>query len=237
MTVKRSYASHARGGAVSGGGIFEDVVFWANFAEFGGGALYCLYDNEVVVKGASFVSNSTGQGGAAILCDGGTFEQILIYDNTAYFGAGAIRCFGDATFSNLTIVDNEGDFFALAIECWGAPVFSNVIIAFHDAWTDEPVITCEGGASPTFYCCNIYGNETGDWVGCIADQYGVNDNISADPQFCDMGAGDFRISASSPCAPQNSGCGELIGVFGVGCEASTTEALSWGRIKALYRQH
>jgi hypothetical protein len=65
----------------------------------------------------------------------------------------------------------------------------------------------------------VYGNAGGDWVGCIADQYGVNGNFSADPLFCDPTHDDFTLAATSPCAPENSPgeCG-LIGAWPVGCE-------------------
>lgn len=46
---------------------------------------------------------------------------------------------------------------------------------------------------------------------------GEEDNIQADPIFCDS-AEDFHLADTSPCAPGNSppGCG-LIGALGVGC--------------------
>jgi hypothetical protein len=68
-------------------------------------------------------------------------------------------------------------------------------------------------------CCDIYGNAGGDWVGCIADQAGINGNFSDDPLFCDIAAGDYHLDDSSPCAPANNDCGVLIGVLGVGCPA------------------
>jgi len=64
----------------------------------------------------------------------------------------------------------------------------------------------------------VYGNAGGDWTGCIADQYGINGNISEDPLFCDAENGDFTIRDDySPCAPANNPeCG-LIGALGVDC--------------------
>ena len=66
-------------------------------------------------------------------------------------------------------------------------------------------------------CCDIYGNAGGDWTGAIAGQLGVADNFSLDPLFCDTADGDYHINSASPCAPANSGCGELIGALGVAC--------------------
>jgi hypothetical protein len=60
-------------------------------------------------------------------------------------------------------------------------------------------------------CCDVYGNEGGDWVGCIADQYGIDGNISEDPFFCE---GSLYLSSDSPCL--YGPCGQ-IGAHGQGC--------------------
>jgi hypothetical protein len=84
------------------------------------------------------------------------------------------------------------------------------------------------------HCCNLYGNAGGDWVGCIADQFGISNNMSADPLFCDRPGSDYTIDAGSPCAAAHSGGCGLIGALDVGCD-SPVEAVSWGAIKAMYR--
>jgi hypothetical protein len=60
-------------------------------------------------------------------------------------------------------------------------------------------------------------------------------NISQDPMFCDERGGDYHIAEGSPCAPGNSPstCG-LIGLYGVGCERSGTQAMTWGQIKSRF---
>ncbi len=68
-------------------------------------------------------------------------------------------------------------------------------------------------------CCDLFGNAGGDWVGGIADQYGQNGNLCADPLFCDPDNDDFTLAADSPCLPENNDCGELIGITGMGCAA------------------
>ncbi len=46
----------------------------------------------------------------------------------------------------------------------------------------------------------------------------LDNNIAADPVFCGVSSGDFRLSDNSPCAGANSpaGCGQ-IGALGTGC--------------------
>jgi hypothetical protein len=78
-------------------------------------------------------------------------------------------------------------------------------------------VICDSAGSIAVKGCNVYGNTEGDWTGCISDQAGINENMSADPLFCDTGNGDYHINASSPCAPANNSAGVLIGALVVGC--------------------
>ncbi len=65
-------------------------------------------------------------------------------------------------------------------------------------------------------CCDIFGNRGGDWVGTIAGQLGVNNNIRLDPLFCDTADNDYTVATISPCAASLSPCGQ-IGRFGASC--------------------
>jgi hypothetical protein len=51
----------------------------------------------------------------------------------------------------------------------------------------------------TFANNNVWANASGNWVGDIPDQVGLNGNISVDPMFVDALAGDYRLQAGSPC--------------------------------------
>jgi hypothetical protein len=68
-------------------------------------------------------------------------------------------------------------------------------------------------------CCDLWGNEGGDWVDGIAPQYGTNGNISADPLFCDPSSLELSLDRASPCLPPNTDC-EQIGAWGIGCDAA-----------------
>jgi hypothetical protein len=88
-------------------------------------------------------------------------------------------------------------------------------------------------------CCDIHGNEGGDWVGYIADQNGVRGNFCADPLFCgavdgstptiNAGASPHSLHANSPCLPGNHPygyeCG-LIGAHGQGCGIAFLEQVA-----------
>jgi hypothetical protein len=125
-----------------------------------------------------------------------------------------------------------GEGAALAVAgTWGSTIV-NSILAFNGPGA---AILCWEGDALVLTCCDIFGNVGGDWIGCIADQYGVRGNISLDPFFCDPAAGDLGLHADSPCAPeQNPECG-LIGAWGVNCGPTPTSRGTWGAIKALYR--
>jgi hypothetical protein len=147
--------------------------------------------------------------------------------------------------------------------CYPPATIENTIIAFNSG--GDPI---EGGDGPyneaILTCCDIYGNLGGDWVGEIADQYGINGNFSADPLFCGPVAGSipmihaaasaYSLHANSPCLPGNhpDGCEcGLIGAHGQGCgevfdpiakDTSTKNGvaavmkLTWGRVKVGYRR-
>jgi hypothetical protein len=71
-------------------------------------------------------------------------------------------------------------------------------------------------------CCDVFGNQGGDWVGCIAGHFGQAGNISEDPLFC----GDevpYRLQGGSPCAP-GATCEDRIGAWPVGCAAAIPPA-------------
>lgn len=64
------------------------------------------------------------------------------------------------------------------------------------------------------------------------------DDFSDDPLFClDENLDEpYTLHEGSPCLPENSPCGELVGAFGIGCDPVTpVEDASWGAIKAMYR--
>lgn len=81
--------------------------------------------------------------------------------------------------------------------------------------------------------CNIWDNSGGNGLGGGIDGGG---NVSADPMFCGTDGNDnYLLASSSPCAPDNSLSGLLVGAWPVGCGPVSTEATRWGELKAKYR--
>lgn len=136
---------------------------------------------------------NTGEGGGAACktCDA-TIRNCTFYGNAAANGGG-VYC------SDGAVVTIE-----------------NTIAAFSTAGGG---VLCDGASIPSFSCCDIFGNEVGDWIGWIADQYGIDGNICEDPLFCEPSSGDFCLLDTSPCAPfspPNPEC-DLIGAWPMGC--------------------
>ena len=90
-------------------------------------------------------------------------------------------------------------------------------------------VTCDGTGTAELVCSDVYGNQGGDWVGCIAGQDGIDGNISEDPLFCDWQNRDLRLQEESPCAPEHNPCG-LVGFWTVGCDVAIPAVSVWGML-------
>jgi len=173
-----------------------------------------------------------------------TFEKCIFLNNTAYTYGGAVYAeiyaapsFHECTFAGNVANLNGGGIFAFAgcilemnsCTFYGNRAgeggalyvsdhcylkFNNTIIAFGE---QGAAVFCDETCEPYLSCCDIYGNAGGDWIGAIADQYGVSGNFSADPLFCNTPLENFRLDSRSPCLPeQNPECGQ-VGAWGPGC--------------------
>jgi len=187
-----------------------------NSAMFGGG-IYC-YSSNPTISYNTISDNSTDRYGGGIYCwsSDPTISNNTISENSADDYGGGIYCSGSSpTISNNTISGNSALIGSgLSLLNSSSPSLVNTIITFN---IDGEAVSCYGWNNPTLTCCDVYGNPEGDWVGCIADQAGINGNFSLDPLFCDTTAGDFSLSKFSPCLPQYNSCGVLIGALDLGC--------------------
>jgi len=173
--------------------------------------------DRTVIDGFTITGGYTNQGGA-VRCNSAspTFKNCVFTDNQAVVSGGALWCKSSSlVMKNCTFVGNSAPTGGAAfVSAGSSPQFENCIIAYSTA--GGALETLQAGSEPTLSCCLLFDNVGGDWVGAIADQATQNGNISADPQFCDPEF-DFRVQLSSPCAPGNNSCGELIGARDAGC--------------------
>jgi len=241
-----SYCYGPYGGGVycqSGSLTLTNCVFRDNY----GGGLYVSAYGSVLATDCTFEGNTSDRGaGARVDYGTATFTRCTFQGNWCHYaGAGIYSSDGSqTTLTGCTFVRNGSDSApdGVVVASGGQVHLENTIVAFGSRAAG---VRCNGG-EVILSCCDVYGNEGGDCVGCIAGQCGLNGNISLDPQFCDAGGGDFTLESDSPCGPDyNPDCG-LIGAFGIGCAdaASVPEppadgppgtATSWGALKALFR--
>jgi hypothetical protein len=200
-----------------------------------GGAVH-MWGSSPEFSNCVFSDNSAGQGGAInIQAASPTFRRCLIVGNkaTGYaaYGGGVACIDSSPTFRNCTISENSG-------VGAGVAAFRSQVTMEHSIVSGNHVgkaIHCAEGPVPVLSCSDVFGNEGGDWVGCIADQANVNGNFSLAPLFCDAEAGDWSLTPDSPCAPPGAtGCG-LVGALDVGCTPVSIAPSTWARIKAGYR--
>jgi len=178
---------------------------WGGAIYNGSGALECtnclIHGNSTLGSGGAIVHNTS--------TDSATFTGCVLSNNHAQASGGAIWAEGAAVLTNCTLAANSAPSGG-GVSCSSATL-AKTIIAIS---TEGEAIDC---GSAMVDCCDIYGNAGGDYVGCIAGQDLINDNISQDPLLCNPYTGGCYLDSGSPCLPsQQPECG-LIGALDVGC--------------------
>jgi len=178
--------------------------------------------------------------------------QLAIHSDDAPPSGLMERClFADCTGPNGTLWLPWSSDFTLrqcTLDGCGAPGGAAIVSTFL-SWInlDRCIVTNGAGAAfacgfENIYltCSDIWNNAEGDWNDCAIGGPNDLDNFSADPLFCNPGAGDYTIDANSPCAASGNDCGVIVGAFDVGCgvtgipELPPVEATSLSAIKSLY---
>jgi len=196
--------------------------------------IMCLENTSPTVENVSITESATGivvRGGCApvvrrTLIARGSHHGIYVYENgsspvvidrvtiVGSFDAGVYVYDGNATITSSCITHN------------GKP----------GIYTYESL--------PSVAYCNLYLNgrliaEPENYGGGIADQTGLNGNLSSEPFYCDYtgGAGyDYHVCFLSPNVGAGQG-GVDVGAYGGACSAcvSAVTPTTWGAIKAMYR--
>ncbi len=120
-----------------------------------------------------------------------------------------------AALVQCTIYGNTSPVGSGISECGMNVNVSSSIIAFNQGGA------AYAGGPATFSCSDLFANQGGDWVGPIANQFGISGNISEDPLFCNPSQNDFDLRDDSPCrghTPEDPNC-ERMGAWPVGCSA------------------
>jgi predicted outer membrane repeat protein len=246
---------HASGfsGYDSGGGIaclnysapeIRMCAITGNTADHEGGGVLCHDHSSPYIEQCFIRENHAQTSGGGLSCSeysSPTLQYTDIRSNTtASDGAGAFfRASSSPSFTNCTFLNNSAGGLGGGIYTFlfSTPSFSRCMIVFS---TDgEAAYVYDDNCIPVFTCCDIYGNQGGDWTGRIADQDSTIGNFSADPLFCDTLTTAEYVEDCSPCLYGNHpwySCPAHIGNVGPGCGCGeATEPTTWGAIKAMYR--
>jgi predicted outer membrane repeat protein len=223
----RNEGSSSGGGMRSSGNspVLTACVFEENTASSGGGT--SCTDGNPEYTNCEFIRNSAGSQGGAASCayfHMAAFSGCVFWGNSAPAGAGLRSNEGHPALHGCTFYGNDGSAGAggIYLHSGASCVLDNTIIS---SSTSGEAIAVEAGSDITLSCCDIYGNAGGDWTGYIGPQFATNGNISADPLFCEVAAGDFGLQEGSPCTPftpPNPEC-DLIGARPVSCPAASVE--------------
>jgi len=250
--------------------LLEDCTFVENSAEaLQAGAMGCRYESCPTLVRVEFRRNYAGTGGAVVLQNSHpSFTDVVFSENTASSYGGCIRSwFSSPTFQRAAFTRNgSGDAGGvLFVDGGSCTLISSTLFANSGSWAGGIAcigentslvvessiicgcprgkgIACPEGMSVSLSCCDIYGNEGGDWTSCISEQAELYGNMSVDPLFCDAWGGELMLCEDSPCLPENHPAGDdtcsLVGAWGAGCPPcgpSSASMTSWGAIKAFYR--
>jgi hypothetical protein len=231
-----------QGGAVWYGGVgsplIENCFFESNGATYGGAIFAINTPEAVTISGCTIRNNVATRGGAIYGYNAPLVVQRCVivhcYGNSDGGGVYLNKCY-PSSISETTLFENvapSGSAFSL----FGASILAvnHSIVA---GGKDGAVVAVPSTASLTFSCSDLFSNDGGDWIGPIADQFGVNGNFSADPLFCNPSALELGLQADSPCTPGNhpdgAGCG-LVGRLGAECGRVPAKGRSWGAIKSMF---
>jgi len=157
-----------------------------------------------------------GLGGGLAICGTGaaTIVNCVIIDCESQNLGGAVYVDEDssASFINCTLAGNQ------ALDGSGVYSADNGLATIVNSIISHGV---DGGAAAgsgdiQISYSDVFGNAGGDWIGPIANQQGIQGNISEAPLFVAPGAFDVHLSRNSPC--RDSGDSSCAGLPAEDCE-------------------
>jgi hypothetical protein len=182
-TISDNAWSSASGGGVTlfaaGSPVIQNNVVANNTAYSQGGGFYIVNQSDAAIVQNLIVGNAAGKGGGVYwLVPSGARGPSLV--NNTLFGNPSPQ--GSGVFAD--------GFDAQA------QLTNNIIVAS----SGQTAVQCGNFDSsiPVFHTNDVFSPSGTPYGGICASQTGLNGDISADPLFVDVGAGDFHLQTGSP---------------------------------------
>ncbi len=203
----------------SGGYVdIDNCSFIRNHASNGAGAVHVCSEATVNMYNCKLIGNTSNLYAGAVTCARGEMvhvEDCLFHENASDSVVSAIYIYSShATIVNNTFVGNSAPQCGSILLIHGLAInLANNIIANEKLGYGLYAIETYGIKKS----CNVFwGNAKGS-IGGSEITMDPTDMV-ADPLFCNIEIGDFRISISSPASPENNPSRELIGAYETGCD-------------------
>jgi hypothetical protein len=211
--TERTFRSPGRGGAIfleQGSLRVADCTFERNLADQGGG-IYLFQTTSASIDGTLFAADTANGGGGALMAIEVpvTIRNSVFRENVAAKTSGAAILFGKASLSleNCTLHANVAAREGSAIYA-STPIEVKLERCIVSGGRGATALDGIDGKTMLLSCCNLFGNEGGDWVRDLAAQAGQDGNLSVDPRYRDAGGGNLALADDSPCRNAKD-CGRM----------------------------
>ncbi|MBZ0268311.1 right-handed parallel beta-helix repeat-containing protein, partial [bacterium] len=209
----RTYRAPGRGGAIfqeEGSLRIAGCSFEGNLADQGGG-IYLFQTTAASIEGSLFAADTANGGGGALMAIGvpTTIRNTVFRDNVAAKTSGGAILFGRATLAlaNCTLHANVAARDGSAIYA-STPIEVTLDRCIVSAGRGATALDGIDGRTMELTCCNLSGNEGGDWVRDLAARAAEDGNVSVDPRYRDADGGNLALADDSPCRDAK-GCGRM----------------------------
>lgn len=241
FTIRNGYTLEAGAGLYieASSPKITQCVIEGNIAQAGGG-VYSIFASPTFAWCTIRNNHAPWGSGGGVYADyvgQTTLSYCLVYGNDCAAYGGGVTAWENAVvvLDHTTVASNGAALLGgnLFFTRGGAFNVTSSIIAFPSSNSNVHADNSPGTSS--FYCSDLYvagGINTAGFPSPI----GGGKNFSLDPDFCDLGSGQFGLTIKSPCASSTNtlGC-KQVGARDVECGVVSTEKRSWGGLKSSYR--
>jgi len=170
-------AGKIRGLYIGAGAVVEGFTIRNAKGELGGGVHFWFGGT---VSNCVITGNTGGRGGGAYCNYGGMLENCIISGNSTDYGGGGVYLYQGGTVRHCTIVNNSTT----------GPAGGGGVLSDEGTLLNSIVYFNTNG--------NVHSTDTVEYC-CTTPAVSGEGNITNDPQFMGLGAGDLRLRIDSPC--------------------------------------